>query len=538
MEENQPLPVNPVNGVSVPTADVPREAVPAQPPRRVWSGIEKLFAWLMLLFGYGFWCAFPMSGKPLGATLLLLALYVLSFVVLLRNRVRFDLPQKLVLLSAGLSALSTVIWDNRFLAFVAFLYVLAAYAYLVCVGCGNGIEGGWSDFLFRDLGRALFVFPFVSYGSLFRALSIPRGRGLGRTLLKILLGLALAALPCMAVFALLSYDSEFGRIMLRLFDFDSEWLTENLLRLLFGVPVALYVFGLFASATAGRAVPTAEEASARVLRRKVLSLLSAYAAALPLLALYAVFFISQWGYYTAAFTGVLPQGLSYADYARDGFFQLCAVSFINFLVVLCLRGFVKSEKAAPVRLLCLAFALCTLVLIATAMSKLVLYIQAYGLTPDRVHAAWFMALLTLLFVVLLLGLYVRRVRTAPLCAAVAVAMFVCLALSGPNRWIARYNVDRYLDGSTAQVDLYALESLGDDAIPELLRLEEAFREENGGQRPNVEGSYWYNYEDGSYERLLVILRDRAAENKPFFRQNLSGLLAESALRQAGFCELP
>ena len=55
---------------------------------------------------------------------------------------------------------------------------------------------------------------------------------------------------------------------------------------------------------------------------------------------------------------------------------------------------------------------------------------------------------------------------------IALALVLLLALSGPNGRIARYNVERYLSGETKRIDVELLVSLGDDAIPSLLRLDE------------------------------------------------------------------
>ena len=239
-------------------------------------------------------------------------------------------------------------------------------------------------------------------------------------------------------------------------------------------------------------------------------------------------------FYTAAFSGVLPQGLSYAEYAREGFFQLCAVAGMNFVIMLCINRYVNQKNPVLLRTLCIVLALFTLILLGTAASKLWLYIARYGLTQDRVYAAWFMGLLAVLFVLIILGRFVPSFKTLPVSLAVTVALFLLFALSGPNRWIAGYDVARYLDGTRDEIDVDMLCDLGDDAVPALVKLESFLCQENGGVRPDVEGCYWYNFEDGSYERLVLALHDRGLEKTPFFSRTLSSLIAERSLRRAGF----
>jgi hypothetical protein len=104
--------------------------------------------------------------------------------------------------------------------------------------------------------------------------------------------------------------------------------------------------------------------------------LTAFAAALPILVIYCIFFASQGKVYLSAFSGVLPQNFSYAEYAREGFFQLCSVSIINLIIIVAVITFMKKKtKAASVllKIVSLIFSVFTLVLIATAIAKLVMY---------------------------------------------------------------------------------------------------------------------------------------------------------------------
>ena len=520
--------------LSAAAASDPAAAEHASPP--AFTGKELTFAWLLLAAGYLFWRVFPMSQKPLGAVLYLLSLFALFFGFILRGRTRFGAVQKLVALSSLLAAAAALLWANRFLSFICFIYMMAASVYLVYAATGNTLEAGLSALVGADLVRAWLIYPFSSFSKLFPALSPKRGKGAGKTALKVFLGLFLAVIPTFLALSLLSYDSGFSALVDRLFSFDSEKLIENLLRLVFGIPVAMYLFGLYRSSVSGlcREKMNAESCRIRAARRRILPFISAAAAVLPLLTVYGVFFFSQWSYYTAAFSGVLPQGLSYAEYAREGFFQLCAVAGMNFVILLGILRYVNRKSPVTLRILCIVLALFTLILLGTAASKLWLYIARYGLTQDRVYAAWFMGLRAVLFVLMIVGQFVPSFKTLPLCLAVTVVLFLLFALSGPNRWIAEYNVERYLSGTAGEIDVDMLGELGDDAVPSLVRLESFLCQKNGGVRPNVEGSYWYNFEDGSYERLVLVLHDRGLEKTPFFSRTLSSLIAERSLRRAGF----
>ena len=500
------------------------------PEKRKYSPNEKLFAWLCVVLGFFFCKVFPMSKTPLGAAIFLVALFAVSFFFILRGRLRFAAVQKLVLISAGLGIVSALLWADRGCAFLCFCYALAAYAYLVYAGTGNTLEGGLSDLIRADLFRAIISYPFSAFAKLFPALFSPSaergGKGVNRTVLKVLLGLAIAVLPTALVISLLSFDSDFTAILDGLFHYDSEVMSKNVVCFILGVPVAMYLFGLyFKSVEPGSDKGGARPIREREERMRVLPSVTAAAAVLPLLFVYAVFFISQWGYYTSAFTGVLPEGFSYAEYAREGFFQLCAVAVVDFLIVLGINVFMKRGGELMKKILCTVLVLVTLVLIATAMSKLVLYIAQYGLTRDRLHAGWFMLLLTLLFLIAAIRQFAGSFKAFGTGLALTVVMFLALCLCGSSRLIAKYNVDRYMSGSLACIDVYTLNDLGDDAIPEMLRLERYMAEND--RRTREEAG---EYSDPEHRALVNYLRSRAGKSKGLFEYTLSSLRAESLLR--------
>ncbi|MBQ8402402.1 MAG: DUF4173 domain-containing protein, partial [Clostridia bacterium] len=191
----------------------------------------------------------------------------------------------------------------------------------------------------------------------------------------------------------------------------------------------------------------------------------------PVLLVYGVFFFSQWENYVSAFHGTLPENILYSEYAREGFFELCTVSFLNLCLLVATGMFTRrcaaDKRAHPaVRVLHVLLSGCTLVLIATAVSKMFLYIEAYGLTVRRVYATWFMAVLALVFVLVIVKQFGPRLRLIALSMAVCVGMFALLGLADVEGRIAEYNVDRYLAGTLEEP---GFDGLGDAAVPAKIR---------------------------------------------------------------------
>ena len=191
-----------------------------------------------------------------------------------------------------------------------------------------------------------------------------------------------------------------------------------------------------------------------------------------LVALYATFVAAQ--VYAASEGGrkvIDTAGLTYAEYARSGFFQLLWVAAITLAALMALRGAVDlSDTAVRRRLLTLAelAVMLTLAIVAVAIRRLLLYEDVFGLTMLRLYSTVFAVWVGAVFVLLgcsLAGLGRGRQWLAP--AAVAVGLGVVLALNvvNPEAAVVRHNVDHALE--TGRFDPAYLGELSDDAVPAL-----------------------------------------------------------------------
>ncbi len=442
--------------------------------KREFSALECAFAWISLVSGYFFCRFFPAPVKPFGAMIFAALLFIVTAVFVLLKGAKlnalsvFSLSSSLILLGALFFS------SNGTVHFFVSLYALLSYLYFVSSAFGNSLEKGFSNLIAADYFKALLT-PFVSLTDVFSAIARGRAKQRAKVFLKILLGVAIAFIPTAIVLSLLSYDKDFMNILKKIFQIDFWSVISNLFSIAFGVPVGMYIFGAFISSAdkKGINVLSAEKIRKTAGSIRVFSWITAVAASLPLLALYVIFFISQWKYYVSGFVGVLPDTESYAEYARKGFFQLCTVAVINLLVILALTLFMKREQKAKrvvLKVLSLLFSVFTLILISTAIAKMVLYINEFGLTPKRVYASWFMLVLAVIFLLVILKQAVSKIKIVPSILIVAVVMSALISLAGTEEYIAKYNVDRYINGTLKTVDVSAIEDLGDSGIPQAVRL--------------------------------------------------------------------
>ncbi len=180
-------------------------------------------------------------------------------------------------------------------------------------------------------------------------------------------------------------------------------------------------------------------------------------------AIYLIFCIMQALF---LFTGgmLLPKGYTYAEYARQGFFQLLFVCIFNLILALsCLSLF---EKNKILKVLLLVFSGCTYVMTASSAFRMLLYVKAYHLSFLRVLVLWFLALLA----VFMIGV-IRSILQEGFClfrygVAVVTAAYLLFSFGRPDALIASYNISRMGEEISLE-DLEYLADLSADALPAL-----------------------------------------------------------------------
>ena len=104
----------------------------------------------------------------------------------------------------------------------------------------------------------------------------------------------------------------------------------------------------------------------------------------------------------------------------------------------------------------------TLLITATAISKMVLYIQNYGLTQLRVYTTWFMVLTALIFVYVIIRQFKANFPFMRAAAMTFTLMFALLCFSRPDAVIARYNME-YCSEQLTFTDIKEMCDLSSDA---------------------------------------------------------------------------
>lgn len=159
-------------------------------------------------------------------------------------------------------------------------------------------------------------------------------------------------------------------------------------------------------------------------------------------------------------------GLTMAEYARRGFFELMVVGVAT--IGLLLAGDAVTAARRLFRWLAGVLIACVLVILASAAHRLTLYTDAFGLTVDRITAAAVMAWVAVVLV--LFAATVLRDRPRPFSSGAVIAGILtafALVIVNPAQVAARSNLDRAATG-VREADPDFLARLGADAVPTLL----------------------------------------------------------------------
>ena len=172
-------------------------------------------------------------------------------------------------------------------------------------------------------------------------------------------------------------------------------------------------------------------------------------------------------------------GLTYAEYARQGFFQLLAAAALSLAVVAaaCVyAGPVAGPERRYLQVLLGFLCASTLVVLISALRRLGLYEEAFGFTHDRLVAHAFALWLGGIFVLVVVAGALWKSTWLPRAVVVySAAALLAFNAANPDALIAGRNVARY--EATGKIDLvYLSHTLSADAVPALSALPRKLRD--------------------------------------------------------------
>ncbi|MFT4118448.1 DUF4173 domain-containing protein [Bradyrhizobium sp.] len=168
----------------------------------------------------------------------------------------------------------------------------------------------------------------------------------------------------------------------------------------------------------------------------------------------------------------LPANVTYAEYAHRGAYPLIATALLAAAFVLAaMRPGGAAEKSGVIRPLVYLWVGQNVLLVASSILRLDLYVDIYMLTYWRIAAFIWMGLVALGLILIMVRILLDR-SNRWLVGANLIALTIslyCASLVNFDAFIADYNVahSREMTGRGAQIDADYLLSLGPQALPAL-----------------------------------------------------------------------
>lgn len=186
-------------------------------------------------------------------------------------------------------------------------------------------------------------------------------------------------------------------------------------------------------------------------------------------AVLALFVVSQLVALTDAGDRLVESaGLTPAEYARSGFFQLCWATglLLAFLAVVRAVAEPSALRSRIVVVLGAAVPILAVGLVIVSLRRMALYDDAFGLTMLRlwvVGAAIWMGAVLIMTAARNLGVGSSRRWLVAGAGLAAVVLVIVANLADPEAFVARHNLERANDG--AELDIGYLATLSDDVVP-------------------------------------------------------------------------
>lgn len=444
------------------------------PPKRetlLAGGRERIFAALLVVFAILTANSLFYAGMYLGFSLGVCGILLLSFAYMAGKGMKPSFYGFFCAAAAFVLAAS-MLWNHNGILTLGF-FLLAMLSWFlslsICMSANVHSAGGFSSL--HDVLRVALFLPYPKMGAAARGLFHREGGKKNKAALGVLGG-CLLAVPVLVICLLpllRQSDAAFDSLMEQALSVFANW-QELIWSLALG---GLLFFPLYTRAVYLRRRENTDLPAPERPGSFTVPVLGGFLGAIALV--YGLYLFSQLAYFFNAFSGLLPENFTTAEYARRGFFEMAAICAVNLLIVaVAMRNIRKKDGRAPgvIRGLCLYLCGFSLLLVISAFSKMSMYVASFGLTYLRVFTSLFMCCLAVAFVAVGVWIFCPGFPYMK-CIAVFTLAVACLAAwVNVDAVVARYNVTAFEKGKLETVDMNTLAELNCGAVPYLLRLSE------------------------------------------------------------------
>lgn len=423
---------------------------------------------------FSIWYVTLFFGKTIGLSMLLFDVPISLFIIniLAKNKKDINTKAKILIIPITLLSSTYCIFDNYFFNKLNLLIIPLLVIYMILELLKDKIQFNWS-FVGKILEIALFPLNYI--GINFKKLKInleshfninQKNNADGKEIIR---GILITIPIVLIILTLLtSADTIFRNLINSIVSvfFNITGVVEiadTTLRIIVAFCAFVYFMCFFDYIISRYEIEEASETKDVVEKKKDYSIKMVLGV---LNIIYLIFCIIQ---IKSLF--IKDIDINYAEYARQGFFQLMWVSLINLITILLAKKVEKQEGNTYIVSMCLIMILFTFIILISSAVRMHYYESAYGYTFLRLLVYCILFTETILLIPTVMYVIDFEIELLRTYIAIAITIYVGMNFMNFNNVIARRNVDRYFE--TEKIDIYYLTRMGTDAIDQIIRLEEA-----------------------------------------------------------------
>ncbi|MGJ9460575.1 DUF4153 domain-containing protein [Oceanobacillus sp. CF4.6] len=302
------------------------------------------------------------------------------------------------------------------------------------------------------------------------------------TIKRILIGLIIGIpLLLLIIGLLISADAVFQEVILHIPNFILQLnYMEEIARAAAIILFTLLFFGIF-QVLQVKSKPARNSMIERAKKEIRWDSITAVTILILLNTVYVLFAAIQFTYF---FSDGLLDGLTYAAYARRGFFELVFVTLINWAILISFLKLVKDDRKGMKLTLKVMYSLLIAVsgvMLISAFQRLSMYEAAYGFTVDRILAHAFMIFLIVIFAYTLIRVWMERLTLLHFYLITGLTFYTALNAMNIEQIIVDNNLNRFEE--TGKIDIEYLDSLSYTGLNGLISLYE--KEPNYPELKNI-----------------------------------------------------
>ena len=427
--------------------------------------------YIIFLLLLALWNVILFYGNELGLSVILFMAPLLTFIYMFlsKNKKINNKKGLLYMVPMVLLSLTYLIFDNTTFAGINCLVITMLFGvlYVFTINPVDTLEK------FADQVISILILPITYIGNFFRVATskIREKIKVSKKTKKVLLACLIVLPIVFIVVALLSsadtifadlFDKIFGRII----HFIEDIIFDNFIGRLITFVIVFFAIGstmmylLFEYPKKEKITKVKETKTRDVFTIKLLvSVLNV---------IYIVFDIIQ---IKSLMLHSVSTSINYAEYARQGFFELLIVSIINIAIILISKKFETKDNEKDfnyINIMNVVMLFLTIIIIVSSFLRMNIYEAAYGYTTLRILVYVTLMTETILMIPTVMYIFNSKVNIFKAYFVIILCSYVCVNFMNIDYMVARKNVDRYYANKKLDVDY--LMNFGYDNIPVLIEL--------------------------------------------------------------------